>query len=91
MSNGEYKGYKYSPFDDYEEDNRKRFHYVIAPDGKHLVLPLSPYDYLYPGYLELWVDAGCPYPESQRLTIQELKDIIANQILLGDDREERTS
>lgn len=56
----EYKGYKYSPWDDYEEDNIKRFHDVICPDGKSIMMPFSPYYHLKVEDFQLWIDSGMP-------------------------------
>ena len=79
----EYKGYKYEPWTEYEEDNMKTFHDVIGPNGEHLCLPLSPYATISNHYFKLWVDAGCPYPSNQRVSTEELEDMITERILLG--------
>lgn len=56
----EYKGYKYVPWDDYEDDNIKRFHDVKTPDGKTISVPCSPYTHLSETNFKRWVDMGCP-------------------------------
>lgn len=39
----EYRGFKYSSAVDQEDDNIKRFHEVITPNGEVLMIPNSPY------------------------------------------------
>lgn len=56
----EYKGYKYVPQKDYEEDNVKIFHDVITPDGKRTHIAWSPYSHPSSEDLKLWIDMGCP-------------------------------
>ena len=80
-----YKGYKYEPWVEDDGDCRKTFHDVRGPNGENLCLPLSPYAGITNHFFKLWVDAGCPYPESQRITTEELEDMIADKILLEDD------
>jgi hypothetical protein len=84
LSKIEYKGYVYEPWDDIEEDNIKRFHDVRGPDGSMLSLPLSPYYTAGLSYLRLWVDAGCPYPSNQRVSAEELKEMIFTKITEGE-------
>lgn len=79
----EYKGYVYAPWVEDDGDVRKTFHDVTGPNGEHLVLPVSPYSAISNRYFKLWVDAGCPYPNNQRVTIGELEELIADKILLG--------
>lgn len=73
-----YKGYEYRPTEDidYDDQTRKYFHTVYCPDDKPRHLPLSPRLFSSQEFFELWVDAGCPYPYHQRISIQELKDMI---------------
>lgn len=81
--NYSYKGYRYCPWEDFDGDVTKIFHEVHAPDGKTLDMPLSPYDHPTEEYFDLWVDVGCPYPESQRLSFYQLAEIAIEQKLLG--------
>ena len=62
----EYKGYQYKPWDDVEEDNVKRFHYVYFVDeaiGKAVNdcwIPLSPYTTPSFELFKNWIDMGKP-------------------------------
>jgi hypothetical protein len=60
MEKFEYKGFKYVPWDDYEDDNIKRFHDVVAPDGSNLHIDLSPYERLNERNFQKWIDLGMP-------------------------------
>jgi hypothetical protein len=60
MKKFEYKGYRYEPWDDYEEDNIKRFHHVITPDGRTTSIGLSPYVKLDEDTFQKWIDLGMP-------------------------------
>jgi hypothetical protein len=80
----EYLGYRYEPWAEDDGDTCKTEHRVIGPNGEHLKLPLSPYARATARFFKLWVEAGCPYPKTQRLTLEELEDIIADKILLKD-------
>lgn len=53
-----YRGYQYVPWDDVEPDNTKRWHAVIAPDGRRLEAPFNPYHHA--SFLEfaVWVELG---------------------------------
>jgi hypothetical protein len=79
-----YKGYEYRPWEEIEEDNRKTFHDVHVVGDDHIrSLPLSPYSYPSFEYFKMWVDAGCPYPSGQRVSLDELEDIIFEKTILG--------
>ena len=80
MTRYEYKGYLYSPWDDREVNNLKTFHDVVGPNCEDLSLPCSPYDNPTEEYFRLWVDAGCPYPERQRVSILELRETVFTKI-----------
>jgi len=62
----EYKGYRYEPTKDYEEDNIKIFHDVV--DKNHfnwknmplLHMDWSPYSYPTESQFRLWVELGRP-------------------------------
>lgn len=56
----EYKGYKYMPEDDIEEDNVKRFHDVVTPTGERIYVPLGPYNKLTETNFQRWIDLGMP-------------------------------
>jgi len=74
----EYKGYIYTPYNEIEFDGdcSKTFHDVWGPNQESLCLPLSSHSIASQIYFELWVDAGCPYPENQRLDVAELYDLV---------------
>jgi len=40
-----YQNYTYDPHDDVEEDNIKRWHDIINPDGKTVNGPWGPYEH----------------------------------------------
>lgn len=80
----EYLGYRYKPWIEDDGDTRKTGHSVIGPNGEHLKLPLSPYVQASGRFFKLWIEAGCPYPKTGRLTVEELEDIIVDKILLKD-------
>jgi hypothetical protein len=63
----EYKGYKYKPDDDVEEDNVKRFHDVITPTGERTYIPFSPYSTPSRTSFERWIDLGMPKRGDVRL------------------------
>ena len=63
----EYKGYKYMPEDDVEEDNVKRFHTVITPTGEPTYIPYSPYGSPSKINFERWVDLDFPKRGDSRL------------------------
>ena len=44
---------------DFEYDNIKIYHFVVAPDGEELWADISPYLYDKEA-VELWIDAGYP-------------------------------
>jgi hypothetical protein len=73
----EYKGFKYKPEDDYEEDNIKRFHDVINPDGTRSRVPCSPYCHLTETNFRRWVDLGCPKREqfSKNLDNKDIEEL----------------
>ncbi len=79
----EYKGYKYEPWVEDDGDVRKTFHDVHTPWGTVITMPVGPYQSISNHYFKLWIDAGCPYPDYQRLSTEDLEDIIAERILLG--------
>ncbi len=54
-----YKGHRCRIELDYEEDNVKAFHFVVAPDGTEHFADISPYDQS-ERTVELWIDAGYP-------------------------------
>lgn len=61
----EYKGFKYMPEDDVEEDNVKRFHNVHVNNGRIYggSVPLSPYATMTKELFERWIDMGRPTRE----------------------------
>jgi len=78
----EYRGYEYRPWIEEEEDNRKTFHHVHLSGDAHIrSLPISPYSHPTFEYFQLWVDAGCPYPSNQRVSLDELEDIIFAKLM----------
>jgi len=77
-----YKGYEYRPWEEIEEDNRKTFHDVHVEGDDHIrSLPLSPYGHPSFEYFKLWVDADCPYPSSQRVSLDELRDMVFTKLI----------
>jgi hypothetical protein len=61
MSNGyTYKGWTYTPWDEYEEDNIKRWHEFVSLDGQIIHCDFSPYARMSEEDVRLWIDLGCP-------------------------------
>ena len=89
MQKFEYKHLVYEPWDDYEEDNVKRFHDVVdARYGVQLCeVPLSPYEYLDFPTFKMWVDLGCP-PREKVYGIDAIhkayEEMMIEKILLGE-------
>jgi len=90
-----YKGYNYCPEDDVEEDNVKRFHFVVT-DGIHThsrSVPLSPYSSLSEGQFQRWIDMGRPTREQMgghqiedhNHYWRKLFDEALDKILLGEE------
>jgi hypothetical protein len=99
-----YKGYVYCPETEYDGDISKIYHTVyklgapyILKDENHVIvadysLPLSPYDRPTLDFFKKWIDAGKPYPINQRVSMDELDEMILHksfeQIVLRGDKPE---
>lgn len=55
-----YKGYKYFPSEELEDDNVKIWHDVLTPDGQKTEMGWSPYSIPTEADFRLWIDLGCP-------------------------------
>lgn len=55
-----YKGFRYTPWEDVEEDNIKIFHELTYSNGKKISIPWSPYSTPTDDELKMWIDIGCP-------------------------------
>jgi len=60
MSYFKYKGYSYEYEDDYEEDNVKRFHTCVHPDGSRHLMAFSPYARVSAEVFKAWIDMERP-------------------------------
>lgn len=59
-----HRGFTYSNWKDYEEDNIKIFHEVHDRNNKYVCsFPYSPYGVPTPGVFCRWIDAGMPSRE----------------------------
>jgi hypothetical protein len=58
-----HRGYSYSNWKDYEDDNVKIFHEVYDDDKYVCSFPYSPYGVPTQGLFARWIDAGMPSRE----------------------------
>ena len=55
-----YKGWTYTPWDDVEEDNIKKWHDFKHKDGGTVTCDFSPYRTMTEEDIRLWIDLGMP-------------------------------
>lgn len=91
-----YKSYDYRPWDDRDEDNRKRFHDVYDEHNMYIAsMPLSPYSHCDFETFSKWIDLGLPkrtigmYGEANiHSAHKEWLDKQIDAILVGDKNDE---
>lgn len=55
-----YKGFKYDPWVEHEDDNMKIFHEIVTPDGARVYADFTPYSYMSEYDFQAWIDLDQP-------------------------------